>query len=243
MQPVERDGQASWRRLRRMPRGSRDADRGGGRRDHADRREQLRNRPVLALGPVDPDRDPGGRDEQREDDPEVDVGTAEGRRSPERHDRAELEEPSKRVDRRRLLEVDRDHDQASTDVTANALVTERRDAPARRTAGRAMNRRRTIRPIELITVRKDEPLRDDQLGRRRRPGYVGDRELRRRARVRPDGERERALHRMSVDRDRAPVDEVPALRQLRLQLDDRACPDPRASEQARWSPPGGPARW
>ncbi len=50
---------------------------------------------------------------------------------------------------------------------------------------------------------------------------VRDHELRRRARVRADRERERALHRMPVDRDRAPVDEVPALRQVRLERDDQ----------------------
>src|SRR5437764_860082 len=43
-----------------------------------------------------------------------------------------------------------------------------------------------------------------------------DRELRRRPGVGPDGERERSLHRVPVDGDGAPVDEVPALAQLWL---------------------------
>ena len=51
----------------------------------------------------------------------------------------------------------------------------------------------------------------DQARRRRRLGDRRDRELRRRAGVRPDREGEGAAHRMAVDRDRAPVDEVPAL--------------------------------
>ena len=58
MQPVERDGEPARRSLRRVARGARDEQRPR-RREGADEREQLGDRALLALGPVDPDRDRG----------------------------------------------------------------------------------------------------------------------------------------------------------------------------------------
>ena len=78
---------------------------GGCRRDDAERGEQLRDRAVLAVGPVDEERDPGGEAEEQEADPEVEVAPPEGGRPPERDERGELEERAQRVDRGRLLEV------------------------------------------------------------------------------------------------------------------------------------------
>jgi len=66
-----------------------------------------------------------------------------------------------------------------------------------------------------------DPAGDQQLRCRCRLGDGGDRELRRRTRVGADGVGERALHRMAVDRDRAPVDQIPALGQMGAQRDDQ----------------------
>ena len=77
------------------------------------------------------------------------------------------------------------------------------------------------------------PARDQQLRRRRGGRYLRHRELRRRSRVGADRVRERALHGMAVDRDRAPVDQVPALGQMRAQRHDQRVRD--------WPATAGPA--
>ena len=84
----------------------------------------------------------------------------------------------------------------------------------RRTTGRAIDRSRSTKsPSAAIMREEHEPARghEPRLGGASRE-MRRDHELRRRPRVRPDRERERAAHRVAVHRDRAPVDEVPALR-------------------------------
>ena len=112
----------------------------------------------------------------------------------------------------------------------------------RRTTGRAIASRSASRPIALITERNISPARDEQRGRGRGLGDVRDHELRVGPGVRPDRELERALHRMAVDRDRPPVDEVPPLRQVRAQRHDQVsgsegerCTGPVVSEWASLS--------
>ena len=87
VEPVERHGEAARRGLRGVPRDARDEADGRRGRGDADPGEQLGDRPLLALGPVDPERDPAGDDEEREAEQQVDVAAAEGGRPPERHER------------------------------------------------------------------------------------------------------------------------------------------------------------
>ena len=108
-------------------------------------------------------------------------------------------------------------------------------------SGRAISIRSTNSPIATITDRNISPARDQQLRRGRGRRDVRHLELRRRPRVRADGVGERALHRVAVDRDRAPVDQVPALGQVRPQRhDQRVRVGRRAADRAR-SSPAGPA--
>ena len=187
---------------------------------------QLGDRAVLALRAVDPERDPRGDAEQREAELEVDVAAPERRHPEQRHERADVEHRAQRVDRRREVEVDGDRDQAEhATQTTNATETARRLVPStRRTTGRAIAIRSTNSPIDDITVRNISQRAISSfvvVARRARsfgtgncgagPGFGADRE------------RERALHRVPVDRDRAPVDQVPALRQVRAQRHDAAC--------------------
>jgi hypothetical protein len=64
--------------------GSRSSERAGDREDLCDR-------PLLALRPVDPQREAAREHEQREDDLQVDETAAERRRTQQREQRAERE--------------------------------------------------------------------------------------------------------------------------------------------------------
>ena len=75
--------------------------------------------------------------------------------------------------------------------------------------------RNTNRPIALITDRNITQRAISSRSEVADSGDARDRELRRRPRVRADRVGERALHRVAVDRDRPPVDQIPALRQMR----------------------------
>ena len=134
------------------------------RRARAEAAEELGDRAVLALGPVDPERDPRGDAEEREADLHVDVAAPERRHAEQRHERADVEDRAQRVDRGRDVEVDRDREQPERPrATTNAIETARRLVPStRRTSGRAIASRSTKRPIAIITVRNTSPARDER---------------------------------------------------------------------------------
>ena len=146
---------------------------------------ELGDRAARALGPVDPQRDPGGDAEQREAQLHVDVAAPERGHAEQRHQRAEVEHRAQRVLGDREVEVDGDRDQPdhASDheahrVRARRLVPGR---PADRPAGRSASRSASS-PIATITLRNIDPARDQQLRGDRGGGDVRDRELRRRAR-------------------------------------------------------------
>ncbi len=221
VQPVERDGEPSRGGLRRMAGGGRDHERrrrGGG---DADPGEDLGNRAVLPLGAVDPERDPGCEDEEREADLQVDIAPPERGRPPERHERPHVGKPTQRVDRGRLFEVGRHRDQSEDRGDGEGdrdRAKARSGAPDTRPRDRQPHREQSDRGHH---GQEHEPLEDHELWRRRRARYVRDHELRSGPRVGADREREGALDRVAVDRDRPPVDEVPALGQVRLERDDQ----------------------
>ena len=103
----------------------------------------------------------------------------------------------------------------------HATDTARRFVPStRRISGRAISDPQREQADRDHHRQEHHPARDQQLRRLRARRDLGHWELRRGPRVGTDGVRERALHRMAVDRDRAPVDQVPALRQMRAQRHD-----------------------
>ena len=77
------------------------------------------------------------------------------------------------------------------------------------------------------------PARDQHVGRGRGLVDAWHRELWRRAGVRSDRVRERPLHRVAVDRDRAPVDQVPPLGEVRPQRHDQRVGIRRVSADRR----------
>ena len=79
VQPVEGERDPARRRLGRMTGRARDHEHGGRRGERAQRREQLGDRAVLALGAIDPERDPGREHEEREAELEVEIAAPERR--------------------------------------------------------------------------------------------------------------------------------------------------------------------
>src|SRR5439155_9658080 len=90
VQPVERERDATRRRLRGVTRRTGYDEHGQSRHERSDRREQLRDRARGALGPVEPQRDEGGGDEEREAELEVEVTAPECGRVEEGDDRADV---------------------------------------------------------------------------------------------------------------------------------------------------------
>ena len=128
--------------------------------------EQLGDRALLALGPVDPERDARREREQREADLQVEEAAAERRRAHQRHERADVDPRAQRELGRRAQQVERDRDQRRRRAaTPNATSSERRLAPGtRRTSGRAIAMRSTNRPIAIITARKTTERAATRLG-------------------------------------------------------------------------------
>ena len=73
--------------------------------------------------------------------------------------------------------------------------------------------RSTNSPIAAMNREQRDPACGNERRGCRGLGQIGDHELRRRAGVRADRERECAAYRMPVDRDHAPHDQIPAFRQ------------------------------
>ena len=206
----------------------------------ADSREQLGQRPPLAFGPVDPDRERRPRRRKaRSTIHEIDEPAPERRDAHERDERIRLRTPSAarsppspaagRPGSRRARRQQ---------LTANATVTARRLVPpTRRTTGRAIASRNAARPIATITERKTTHRAVTSLRCRGGLGGRRDHELRRGARVRADGKGERSSYGVPVDGDRPPVDEVPPLR-ITLAAAPAACRGPPANAAAALSSPG-----
>ena len=218
MEPVERRarGRAATSGRRAPPRPGSSSVAPAASRAPAERRAARRSSAARARAGRPRATSAGGQDEERE--ARARGRGSRGRRRTTRNSGTSAPRSNterERELRRREIDVDRDRDERRRrDATTNAIETARRRVPdTRRTTGRAIAIRSTNSPIAAITREEDDPARRDEPRRRRRLGDRRDHELRRRPRVRPDGERERAAHRMAVDGDHAPVDEVPALGQ------------------------------
>ncbi len=133
----------------------------------------------------------------------------------QRHERAQIEHRAQRVVGGGEVQVDGNRDQPDQrgDHERDRQRPQARTPGTARPAGRAISSRRASRPIGAITDDEHQPARDQQLGRDRGRRDARDLELGRRARVGPDRVGEGPLDRVAVDRDRAPVDQVPALEQ------------------------------
>ena len=162
------------------------SEHGRGRRERAGGREQLGDRALRPLGPVDPERDAGREHEEREAELEVEVAAAERRVAHERHERADVERtsaartPPSRARGRRESRAGR-----AAAATTNAIETRAqarpRDAPHERPrdrdpedeeADRAHRRRgrRASAPRRAAASRRvSRDRRDHEL--RRRPGF------------------------------------------------------------------------
>ena len=182
-----------------------------GRAEGSGQGKQRRERPLPPLRPIEPDRNRGRRREEGEDELEVEPPAPECRRAYEREERPEAPERAQRELGRRKQEVDGDRHECDQ---RGGPEGDRHVAQAR--AGNQRHHRPRDRdPQEEEADRRHdreegEPARSHQLGRRGGFRDGRDHELRRRSRVRSDGEREGAPHRVAVDRDHPPVDEVPA---------------------------------
>ena len=227
-----------------MPRGARDDQRRRRREQRSRQRGELGDRAVFALRPIHPQRRPCGDAEQRKADLEVEDRASECGDPVKGHERAQIEHRAKRVVGDREIQVHRDRDQPHDrrHDARHRYGPQRRplDAPDQRPRDQHPQREQADRGHHR---QEHHPARDQQLRRLRAGGHLRHRELRRRPRVGADGIRERALHRMAVDRDRAPVDQVPALRQMRAQRhDQRVGIGGRPLDRRRRSP-GVPPRW
>ena len=203
-----------------MTRCARQQQHGAGGEQRAGHRHDLRDRAVLALRPVQPQRDPRRDTEQREAQHHVDVAAAERGHAEQRHQRGEIEHRPQRIDRGREIQIDGNREQPDHGRD-HERARDRPHARARRAPGRGSGDQHAEHEQADRAHHRQEhhPPRDQQVQRGRRPGDARDRELRRRPRVRPDRIGERALHRVAVDRDRPPVDQIPALGQVRSQRD------------------------
>jgi len=140
VKPVERQGQAAGRRLRRVAGEPWDEQRrpGGEQRAHA--REQLGNRALGALGPVDPERQCSCEHEERKGELEIEQTTTERRVVHQRQDVPEVEDRAERELRSRHHDVHGSRDQRDhrSDAEGDRHGAEPclRDAPHDRTRGR-----------------------------------------------------------------------------------------------------------
>ena len=180
--------------------------------------DQLGDRPARSLRSVDPQRDRRRHAEEREAQLEIDHRPAERCHPEQRHQRGHVERRAQRVVGGRDIEVHGDRDQAER----------RRDPHSDRQRSQAHafdasnHRPGDQQPHDEQADRRHHehehrPARDQQLrgggGRR----DVRDPELGRRSRIRSDRVGEEPIDRVTVDRDRAPVDQVPPLGQIRPQ--------------------------
>ena len=182
--------------------------------------------------------------EQREAEFEVEP------RPPERGDAEERDEAGQREDRplrrrSRLRRRGRAGPRSATTATAipKATSSGRRFFPAPRADQRASHDGSQHEQADRDhDCEEREPARSDCVRARCRGRGVRNRELRRGAPgAGPTPKVNVALHRMPVDGDRPPVDEVPALREGADAAARRACPGSMGSGGRVPSPPRGPA--
>ncbi len=213
-----------------------------GSQQRAGDRDHLRDRPPRALWPVEPQRRPSRSAEEREADEYVDVAAPERRRAEQRHQRRQIERGTQRINRRGDVEIDgnRQHpdDRDDHERPRHRPQTGPWSEPSRRSRDEDAKHEQADRAHHR---EEHHPPRDQQPQRGRRPGDARDRELRRGPRVRADRVGERALYRVTVDRDRSPIDQIPALRQTRTQRHDQRVRVRRRAvhRTRRLLPPGG----
>ena len=176
--PVEEQRESPRRGLRGVTGEAGHEQRRRPREGDADDREELRDRALLSLGTIDPDRSDRGSDEEREADPEIDVAAPERGDADERNKRAEREERTKREVCGRQQEVDRDRDEAEQlQRSQKAIETrpQRGDPSTRRITGRAIASRSAASPIAPMTERKTSQRAISSAGSRRSPRSTGSR--------------------------------------------------------------------
>ncbi len=130
----------------------------------------------------------------------------------------------------------------TTEAITNAIESARRLTPGTRlTTGRTIRIRSTNSPIAAITATNISQRVISSCGVVARRRDARDLELGRRSRVRAHRVGERPRNRMAVDRDRPPVDQVPALREVGPQRhDQRVRVGRRAADRSgRLLPAGG----
>ena len=176
--------------------------------------EQSPDGAARPLRPVEPDRHRSRIGEQEEAERQREVTLPEHRVVHQRDQRSQVEGRAQRELRRRHVDVDQGRDERDRQ---GGRPRDRHpaepDEPAR---DRDPHDEQADRRHQ---GQEDDPAQDHEARRRRSLGDGGDDELRRRPRVWAYGERPRAPYRVAVRRDHAPVDEVPAFRDV-LERDD-----------------------
>ena len=223
MEPVERERDAARRRLCRMARRARHDEHRRRRDERAQGGEQLGDRAVLAVRAGRPraqrlPRRRTARSRARDRGSRARSPTrrraARGRRS--RTPSGARTPPSPAGGRRDREEPDRRGDREPERDAPQARVA----AAAARAAARARSRK-TNRPIADMTEMNTTQRAATRLGVAAVSEIDGTGNWGAGPGVRADGEGEEPAHRVAVDRDRAPVDEVPALRHLLQRHDQR----------------------
>ena len=220
--------------MRRVTREPGNQQRSGSRRDCPGNGEQLGDRALLAFRAVDPQGEACRDDEQGEYELEVEVAAPEGGIAQQRDESSEGERRAQRKLRGRHQHVHRNRDQSNRrrqaecdrDSPQTRLGNASHDGPGDRDAQQEQ-------PDRAHHGDEDDRTRGDQARSRCRFRDRGHDEPRCRPRVGPHGECEGAAHGMAVDRDHAPIDEVPALGDSMQRHDQRLRVGGGAARRAR----------
>ena len=200
-------------------------------------REQLCHRARRPLRAVDRERDRSRHAEEGEHELELEVAAPERRgvrtAGRARRDRTPSGARTGRSRARRRPALRPAGPRARRGTRSRAAAARSRSRAARR--GRAISARRTNSPSAANSERNTTQRAIRSCGVAAVSLSDGHAELRRRPRVRADREREGAAHRVAVDRDHAPVDEVPALGDLLERHDERLRLGRRPLRRARRS--------
>ena len=245
MQPVEQQRQPAGRGLGGVPGGARDDQHRRRREQRAARRDQLGHRPSRAVGAVEPQRDAAPRRRTAR-------STAPDRPSPAR---TRSPGTAARARPRRIPSAasrSRSRRRGTPGSRSGRAPTRPRTRPTAlaaslprtaRTTGRATSNRSTNRPIAAITNRNIAHRVISSCGVVAVAGDVRDPELGRRPRVGSDRVGEEPVDRVTVDRDRPPVDRGTTPRADSAAAARRACPGPTAIGARAPSSPGARRRW
>ena len=228
MQPVERQRQPAGRGLGGVPgepgdhQHRRRGEQRAGDRDQARRPSAASRSGRSTHSAIQAATQNSAKHSSRVDDRAAERGHPE-----QRHQRADVEHRAQRVVGGGEVQVHGDRDQPDDrgDHQRHRDRSQARVSGTRRASGRAISSRNTNSPIALITDRNIIHRVISSCGVAAVADDARDRELRRRAGVRADRVGEGSLDGMAVDRDRPPVDQVPALGQVAGAAARPACRD------------------